>query len=132
MLNGMSYANNSVICLTDIGERDNALFCLSASTQCCGLSDNPNGRDLGDWYFPDGGIVAIVPGGDSDTPDNYRSIFRNRGPSVMRLNRRNNATSPTGVYRCEIPDARGTNQSILVELQAGTLHTCMFMDLVLE
>ena len=102
-LSGISYVNNSVICLTDIGERNNALLCLTDATQCC----NINGVILGDWYFPDGTLVI-------DGQDASRDIYRNRGPSVVRLNRRNNATSPTGVYRCEIPDASGTTQTLYV------------------
>ena len=60
---------------------------------------------MGEWYFPNNGSAVRV-GGSRD------SIYRNRGPSVVRLNRRNNATMPTGVFRCEIPDASGTSQII--------------------
>ena len=112
-LNGQSYGNDSEVLLTDIGVRVNinALFCLTDSTQCCRGTDNPSGG-LGEWYFPDGTRVL-------DGLDASRDIFRNRGLSVVRLNRRNNATSPTGVYRCEIPDASGTTQTIYITL-AGT------------
>ena len=48
-----------------------------------------------------------------------RSIYRNRGASVVQLNRRNNAQSPTGLYRCEIPDASGTAQNIFVAIGNG-------------
>ena len=34
-------------------------------------------------------------------------------PSAVSLHRRS-GTPPTGVYRCEIPDASGTSQSIYV------------------
>ena len=94
----------------DIGDGDNALICQTDSTQCCRGSDNTNGGPLGEWYFPDG---TLVPDGQ----DASRSIFRNRAPSVVRLNRRNNAQSPTGVYRCEIPDASETKRSMFVELR---------------
>ena len=109
-LNGQSYGNDSEVLLTDIGVRANinALVCLTDSTQCC----NVNEMQLGEWYFPDGTQVL-------DGQDPSRDIFRNRGLSVVRLNRRNNATSPTGLYRCEIPDASGTTQTIYITL-AGT------------
>ena len=109
-LNGQSYGNGSEVLLTDIGERGNidALFCLTDDTQCC----NIGGVQLGDWYFPNGTQLQ-------DGQDASRDIYRNRGPSVVRLNRRNNATSPTGLYRCEIPDASGTTQTIYITL-AGT------------
>ena len=105
-LSGMFYVNNSNVAIGGIGVGDNALLCLTDATQCCRGSDNPSGT-LGEWYFPDG---TLVPDGQGAS----RSIFRNRGPSVVRLNRRNNAQSPTGVYRCEIPDAIGTDQNIFV------------------
>ena len=114
-LNDAFYGNNSVVDLGDIGVGSNTLGdgdsmglrCLTDSTQCCRGSDNPSTGALGEWYFPDG---TLVPDGLVAS----RDIFRNRGPSVVRLNRRNNAQSPTGVYRCEIPDASGTNRNIFV------------------
>ena len=114
MLNSDSYGNNSALVLTDIGEGDSALICLSDSTQCCRGADNPNGgTPLGNWSFPDGSVVRS---------SNFEGdIYITRGPSVVRLNRRNDAQSPTGVYRCEVVDARGNTQTILVDLQ-----TCKF------
>ena len=102
----MFYGNNSNVAIGDIGEDNYALHCLTDATQCCRGLDNPSGA-LGEWYFPDG---TPVPHGQ----DASRDIFRNRASSVVRLNRRNNATSPTGVYRCEIPDASGTTQNIFI------------------
>ena len=120
-LSGNSYVNNSVLSLTDVGEGDNALLCLTGNAQCCRPPDT-NGIFLGKWYFPDG---TLVPDGQ----DASRSIFRNRGPSVVRLNRRNNAQSPTGVYRCEIPDASGTTQTLYIGVYTtdikGITH-CLF------
>ena len=121
-LNGAFYGNNSVVDLSDIGVGSNTLGdgdsmdlrCLTDSTQCCRGSDNPSGV-LGEWYFPDG---TPVPAGTERT----RNIYRNRGPSVVRLNRRNNAQSPTGVYRCEIPDASGTTQSIFVGVKSNGIQ----------
>ena len=106
--------------LSDIGVGSNTLGdgdsmglrCLTDSTQCCRRSDNPSTGALGEWYFPDGTLVR-------DGLVASRSIFRNRGPSVVRLNRRNNAQSPTGVYRCEIPDASGTTESIFVGVKSN-------------
>ena len=105
-LNGQSYGNDSEVLLTDIGDGDSALLCLTDNTQCCNVAGL---GPLGEWYFPDG--TPVVNGTNQS-----RSIYRNRGPSVVRLNRRNNATSPTGVYRCEVPDASGTIQNIYITL----------------
>ena len=103
------------------------LLCLTDSTQCCRRSDNPNGVQLGHWYFPDG---TLVPDGTEPT----RDFYRNRGASVVRLNRRNNAQSPTGVYRCEIPDASGTTQTLYVGVyttEKGIIH-CLFVPSIVK
>ena len=95
--------------LTAIGEGDTAaLLCLTERVECCRGSDGVAG---GNWYFPDG---SLVPFGFEGT-----SIYLNRGASRVRLNRRNNVQSPTGVYRCEVPDASGTDQSIYVGVFAN-------------
>ena len=91
--------------LTDIGEGDNALLCLTNNTQCCRGSDNLNGGGLGEWYFPNGTLVPT---------ENTSIVYRNRDRSTVHLNRRNNAQAPTGVYRCEVPDASATNRSVFV------------------
>ena len=85
--------------LGQIGEGSAALFCLTNNTECCGLSI------VGDWFFPEG---SMVPTGRFGA-----NIYRDRGPSVVTLHRRNNAQT-TGVFRCEVPDASGTNQQLYV------------------
>ena len=129
-LSGQRYGNNSLVTLTDIGEGDAAaLVCLTDREICCRASD---GGLHGDWYFPDSGLI----------PDGFgnATIYRNRGARRVRLNRRNNAQSPTGVYRCEIPDASGTTQSIYVGLflesggivaQCGNMYLYMYHCMVL-
>ena len=111
-LNGVDFVNNSNLVLTDIGEStsSSALFCVTDNAECCRGSDNPNGGGLGEWYFPDG---TLVPTG------NTNSIYRNRDRSAVRLNRMSTVEAPTGVYRCEVPDASGTNQSVSVGLYLG-------------
>ena len=42
---------------------------------------------------------------------------------MIRLNRRKNATFPTGVFRCEIPDASGTNQNIYIGVYSEATNT---------
>ena len=87
--------------MDEIGEGGLALLCLTDKQDCC---DRPNPR-FGEWYFPNGIRVGIKNAGD---------IYRNRGLSVVRLNRRNNASLPSGVFQCEIPDEHGRNQNIYV------------------
>ena len=60
---------------------------------------------LGNWYFPEESAVEF---------ERANNIYKNRGPSVVRLHKKPNITSPTGIYRCDIPDDNGVNQSIFV------------------
>ena len=104
-LRGVHHANNSEVLLTKIARGDKALLCQTENTQCCTGRDNPIGASLGEWYFPNGSALSS---------NSSSSIYTRRAPSVVRLNRWKNAQSPTGVYRCEIPDASGTTQNIFV------------------
>ena len=52
------------------------------------------GSHRGDWYFPDGTRLPFSGGGD---------IFEYRVAQRVDLHRRNNANSPVGIYRCDIP-----------------------------
>lgn len=103
VLGGHIHDNNTVVNISDIGEQDEALLCYTNATDRC---KNAGQLFVRGWYFPSGVAVKI-----SDYND---SIYRNRDQSVVRLNRRNNATSPSGVFRCAVPDANGTSQSIYV------------------
>ncbi len=48
---------------------------------------------------------------------------------MVRLNRRNGATSPLGRYRCAIPDTSGVTRSVYVNIVAVSVHAS-FADLV--
>ena len=93
--------------ITDIGSGTNALYCFTNRTDCCRDSD---GSANGEWFFPD---RSAVEGNGRVSTLNFS---RNRGPSAVLLNRRNNAMRLTGLYRCEVLDARNVNQSIYVGL----------------
>ena len=99
------YPNNSAIQIIEIGEGDNALFCKTNNENCCGIPPNR----FGEFYYPIGDQVPIKK--------EQRNFYRNRGEQVIRLNRREGVTSPTGQYRCEIPDADGVMQNIYITLR---------------
>ncbi len=101
MLRGKNYTDGDTVMITDIGEGDNALLCVTDNTKCC-----RTGSD-GEFFYPDGTAVGF----SSTNP-----IYRNRGEQVVRLNRRNGATSPLGRYRCAIPDASGVTRSITITI----------------
>ena len=87
--------------ITDIGEGDDALLCMTDNTECCRTGGN------GKLFYPDGTAVFFSIS---------NSLYRNRGEQVIRLNRRNGATSPLGRYRCDIPDVSGVTRSIFINI----------------
>lgn len=101
-LNGQFYASGSSLSLSSIGEGGAALLCVTDGN-CC----NPPNR-AGEFYYPDGSPVRTEGTGDD--------FYRNRGAGMIRLNRRNDATSPTGTYKCAIPDSSGVTQEIFITL----------------
>ena len=103
-LRGTTYQNNSFVTLEDIGEWDDALLCLTDNRMCCARAQVPGGGILGDWYYPNGTGVA--------NSGVMWEFYRNRGPSVVRLNRRRGGEN--GIYRCEIPDAAGVEQTMFI------------------
>ena len=90
--------------ISSIGDtNDVALVCHTDLTTCCRASDTPiDVGSIGEWMFPDGtyvlGSIMAAP------TDNY---FRTRNEQLIRLHRRNNANSPTGLYCCVIPTSGG-------------------------
>ena len=72
---------------------------------CCSPSETPNADTVREWYLPDGSLVSTT------------SITYTRGQvsSAVTLNCGSSGTSPsTGVFRCELPDASSTSQSVYV------------------
>ena len=84
--------------LAEIGEKSDALFCLTNSTNESSM--------VGEWYFPNMSKVSLKDFGSN--------IYITKGPSEVRLNRKNNTTMPNGVYRCDIPNANESIQSIYI------------------
>ena len=105
-LNGTVYQpGDNTIFITDIGSENtndrsdpgSSLVCVTTNvnTHCCRSDDNPNGGSRGEWYLPDGTRIL-------NTPDT--NFYRTRYNQTVRLNRRNNAMSPTGVFTCMVPN----------------------------
>lgn len=103
-LNGTAIANSTNILITDIGEDDNALLCVTNLGSCC----NSVGNRTGEWSFPNGSVVPIKIQSDG--------IYRNRGPHVVRLNRRNGILSPIGLYCCQVSDATLHNKTVCANI----------------
>ena len=73
----------------------------NVNTECCRNTDGPGGSggSVGEWYFPNGTMVPRNMGAPSSA-----NFTRKGFTHQVRLNRRNNATSPTGTYECRVPD----------------------------
>ena len=100
---GVSYPNNSVLSLNDIGEfsTGSAILCTTNRSPCC--------VGQGKWYYPDGSVVPNNAAGED--------FYRGRGDDhSIRLSRRNNAQSPTGSFCCELPDNRNVPHRLCVTL----------------
>ena len=104
--------NNSFIVRgapVNIGEgQNNSLHCVTDNSDCCNTTDSTQGN----WYDPMERQVQQGPDGDSD-------LYVTRGDGVVYLNRRRGGQS--GMWRCDIPDSNGVQQSIYIYL--GTMGT---------
>ena len=86
--------NHSYVNLERVGDSvygvDN-VRCHTDLDSCC----NGSLPHRGDWYFPNGTRLPFG-GGNAD------NIIESRGEQVIDLRRKSNATSPTGIYRCDV------------------------------
>ena len=89
---GQTLDNHSYVDLSLVGNDyrgSDSVQCHTDSDTCCSAAQ---GSHRGDWYFPDGGRLQFF--GDT------------RGWRVAQrvdLRRSNSATSPVGIYHCDIP-----------------------------
>ena len=116
---GQTLTNHSCVDLSLVGQNisgSDSVQCHTDLVTCC---SSAQGIYRGDWYFP--GSTKRLP---------FRSqagdIYEVRTAQRVDLRRRNNATSPVGVYRCEIPtnavhDATNTSVRATVYVR---LYTC--------
>ena len=99
------FQNNSIVTLKNIGERDDALLCITNLNTCCRPPYTvDNVSVIGNWFFPNG---TRVP----NSNDNW-NFYRSRDQMVVRLDRRTGGVD--GIYRCEIPDAMNITQTIYI------------------
>ena len=128
-LNGRVYHHRDTIFITEIGaftgtnvaEPALSLVCETSNVNrmCCRGSD---GQNVGDWFFPNGTMVPRNRGNENDFT---RSGFTHQ----VRLNRRNNALTPTGEYTCKVPDEIQSTliNSAIITLILGKYVTCLFL-----
>ena len=88
---GQTLANHSYVDLSLVGDASDNVVCHTDLTTCC---SGGQGIHRGDWYLPDGDRLQFSYDGGN--------IFEHRSAQGVYLHRRNSATSPVGIYRCEI------------------------------
>ena len=99
--NGMTYQNNSLMTLENIG---GALVCVTDQIDCCRPGAMGLGPAIGNWFFPNG---SRVPSRRSQW-----DFYRTRGQSAVFLHRRRGGA--IGLYHCEIHDAMDIIQRIYI------------------
>lgn len=99
----MKYPNNTIFDISNIGEDDSALFCLTNSPICCTSREAGVNASLGNWYLPNGDPVVYR----SERTIRIIGITVTRGPNAILLHRSNNVIEPMGKFICELPDFNG-------------------------
>ena len=95
LFNGTTVPNHGYVDLGQVGDDvstgADSVQCHTDLETCCTGSQSFH---RGDWLFPD--ETRLPFSGDGD-------IFEGRGYERVAIRRRNNANSPVGIYRCDIP-----------------------------
>ena len=90
---GQTLANHSYVDLSLVG-RDyyGGVQCHTDLTTCC---SGGQGVHRGDWYFPNGNRLPFS--------NEESDIYEVRVSQRVDIHRRSSATSPVGIYHCDIP-----------------------------
>ena len=115
------YLPGDTILITDIGsfntddssDPGSSLVCVTTNvnTRCCRGSD---GGSRGEWYLPD--WTRLLNSADTN-------FYRTRYTQQVRLNRRNNAMSPTGVFICEVPNDGDSTMPFTATITIGKCNS---------
>ena len=120
-LNSIPYANGGYILIANIGEKvegnrkGEALLCYTDNTQCC----NNTSMNMGQWFQLGGEDIGVESG--------TGGFYISRGPSVVRLHKKNSTTSPTGLFCCEVPDARSVTVRTCANI-GGLVINCQYLS----
>ena len=104
-LRGITYQNNSLVTLEDIGEWDYALLCVTDQPVCCRPPYTGEiGSFLGNWFFPNETRLH--------SSWSQWDLYRDRGQMLVNMHRRRGGVS--GIYHCVIPDAMNLTQTMYI------------------
>ena len=101
--------------LSDIGEGNGSLLCLTNLERCC---SSTVGGHHGFWHFL------------GRRTDSTSGIFFTQGSSALLLSRRSNTVGPTGIYTCGVPDANSLYKFLYVGIygpEASEGRLCGFV-----
>ena len=109
---GQTLANHSYVDLSLVGDDisgSDSVQCHTDLSTCCGSAQ---GSHRGDWYFRGEDRLPFTGSGD---------IYEQREAQRVDLRRRNSATSPVGIYRCDIPtnDVHDSDTSVRDTVYVG-------------
>ena len=92
---GQPLDNHSYVDLSEVGDDyytdSDSVQCHTDLSTCCSGAEGPH---RGDWFFPNGSRLGFPF---------FNDIYEWRRAQRVYLSRRNNANSPVGIYRCDIP-----------------------------
>ena len=114
-LTGQALADHSYVDLSTVGsdgDNSDSVVCHSDLGTCCSGSQ---GFHRGNWSFPSGTILPFTG-----------TIYLGRGDQRAIIRRTNDATEPTGIYRCRIATNavhRVTDQSVGETVYVGLYPT---------
>ena len=89
---GQTLANHSYVDLSLVGDDyfgSYGIQCRTDLNTCCSSTD---GNHRGDWYFPNGTRLPFSG-----------NVYEARRDQRVDLRHSNSATSPAGIYHCDIP-----------------------------
>ena len=117
---GVNLPNHAYVDITtveeDIGDPGNTVRCHSDLTSCCSSNE---GDHRGSWFFPDGDIILLQFTSSSD------DIVMDREPQEVHIRRRNNAMSPSGIYRCDM-ETIGVNDNDVDTITGETVYVGLY------
>ena len=102
-------ANHSYVDLSLVGTRGRgSVRCHTDLNTCC---SSAQGNHRGDWYLPNGTRLGFSDGNGE--------FYEYRRSQRVDLRRRNSATSPFGIYCCDIPVHDDNDISVRATVYVG-------------
>ena len=115
---GVNLPNHAYVDLTtlgeDIGDSGDTVRCHTDLETCCSRAV---GDHHGSWFFPNGNILRYTRSGDD--------IVMEREPQEVHIRRRNDATSPSGIYRCDI-ETVAVNDNDIATITGETVYVGLY------